>query len=160
MLYAEIVSGVVVNIVTWAEQDPPSIFGHQFIDVTGMQNIPLVGYAYNGSDFIAPEPQQEPIVNYGTIVSKLAFRRRMTQNERIALDNYESNQNLTAEHKAILKTFTTDFQLAMEIDLADPDLAQGLGFLELLGLLGEGRATEILTAPVERRELPVSEARF
>ena len=79
-------------------------------------------------------------------ITHLAFRRRFTLAERIAIDNAPDSGLLPAEAAAALRTMSKDLELAQEINLDDPDVAYGLGFLEQLGLLSRGRAEEILSA--------------
>ncbi len=78
------------------------------------------------------------------ILSKLAFRRLFTFEERLAFDNFETSSTLTDEQKQYLRTLTKDFELADEIDMADPDTASGLAYLESCGILDAGRAAQIL----------------
>jgi len=78
------------------------------------------------------------------VLTKLSFRRLFTMPERIAFDNFESNENLTAEQKAALRTIAKDFEMAGEIDMGDPDTASGLAFLEAIGIIAGGRAAQIL----------------
>lgn len=86
-------------------------------------------------DYLIPPPA-EPL-------TKLAFRRRFTLAERVAFDNYET-LGLDAQTTAIMKTFTADFGYATEILLDDPDIIAGLQLMESVGIIGPGRAAEIL----------------
>lgn len=70
-------------------------------------------------------------------VTKLAYLRRFTQAERIAV-------NGSAD--PIVQDFMTMLNMAEEIVLIDPDTVAGTNYLEQLGLIGEGRAAEILAA--------------
>lgn len=77
-------------------------------------------------------------------LTKLAFRRRFTQPERIAIDNAPDNAALPYEVRAAIKSMSKDLELADEIDLTDSELATGIQFLVQVGLLTSGRAAEIL----------------
>lgn len=77
-------------------------------------------------------------------LSKFGFRLLFTLTERIALDNYAANQSLTDQQKAILATLRYDFQIADDINLNHPLTIQGVNLLEQYGLLGTGRAAQIL----------------
>ena len=86
---------------------------------------------------VKPAPKPVPI-------SKLSFRRRLTMEERVAIDNFEADTNLDAAEKATTHTLIKDFETAGEIALTDPDVLSGLQYLESVGLLAKGRADEIL----------------
>ena len=77
-------------------------------------------------------------------LTKLGYRNLFTLAERIAIDNYETNENLTADQKATLTSLHFDFRLAEDIDLADPQLIAGTQLLEQYGLIARGRAAQIL----------------
>jgi len=80
-------------------------------------------------------------------LTHLAFRRRFTLTERIAVDNAPDSGLLPAEAAAALRTMAKDLELAQEVNLDDEDVAAGLAFLTQLGLLAPGRAAEILSDP-------------
>lgn len=86
----------------------------------------------------------------GTVLTKFQFRKLFTLNERVAVDNAQSNPNIPANYKAILLTMAKDMEVSAEVQLELPDVQQGVQLLEQLGLLGAGRAAQILsnTAPV------------
>lgn len=90
---------------------------------------------------LGPEVEVEPD---HIIITHLAFRRLFQLNERIAFDNFEENPALTAEQKQTLRSISKDFEMAQEIDLKDPDVIGGLQFIESCGILGAGRAAEVL----------------
>jgi len=70
-------------------------------------------------------------------------------NERVAVDNAQINPNIPAQYKAILLTMAKDMELSAEVQLGNTDVQQGVQLLEQLGLIGAGRANQILsnTAP-------------
>lgn len=68
------------------------------------------------------------------VISKLAFRRRFTLAERVAIDSSSD---------PVVKTMLTDMSLADVIDLDDADIVAGLAYLESISLLVAGRAAEI-----------------
>lgn len=78
------------------------------------------------------------------ILTHLEFRRRFTQAERIAVDNYASNTSLTAAQKATFCTLLEDMRVASGINLDDPGTIMGVKYLEQCGLIAVGRAAEIL----------------
>jgi hypothetical protein len=69
------------------------------------------------------------------LLSKLQFQRLFTQAERIAVRG--SADPLIVDYREL-------GQLADGIDLTDPDVIAGVGYLEVSGLIGTGRAAEVL----------------
>ena len=72
-----------------------------------------------------------------SILSPLAYQRRFTAAERIAIRG--SADPLVVDWLALS-------MIAATIDLADADVIAGTHYLESLGLIAAGRAIEILTA--------------
>ncbi len=96
----------------------------------------------------------------GTIITRAAFRARFTQAEKISielagLDDPSAAMEARSQAAAI-RTYQKDVDAAEFIDLTDPATAGGVQALEAAGLLAEGRAADILTAPVQWSELPSS----
>jgi hypothetical protein len=145
-----------INVELW-DNLPTESNDYLFKDCSNYSNA-NIGTTYDSENdlFVDPEPLAPENVTYGRIISKLAFRRRLTFNERLSLDNYATNESLTAEQKATLVTFHKDFEISMEINLDDPDLAAGIGMLEYYGLVGSGRGVEILGPDAQQSELPLS----
>ena len=69
--------------------------------------------------------------------SKLAYLRRFTQEERIAIRAAATQSPALADYLALL-------ELAEEVDTRDADTITAVHLLEQLGLLAAGRALEIL----------------
>lgn len=80
-----------------------------------------------------------------TKITKLAFKQRMTKNERIAVRE-------AAKTNAEVFDFQDLLDSATYVDLDRQDTIDGVNQLEASGLLADGRASEILTAPVEEHE--------
>lgn len=78
------------------------------------------------------------------VLTRLEFRRRFTLAERVAVDDAPNNPALPAQARAAARTLLTDLSLAEEIDLNDPDVAQGLQFFASLGLIAPERVAQIL----------------
>lgn len=112
------------------------------------------------SDPIDPEPGQQVILRAGDmpdlernywhpgsmafiekntsrIITKLAFMRRFTNTERVAIYSAEKND-------INVSVWMDMFRLAQEINLDDPDLVQGIQLFELAGIIGQGRSAEVL----------------
>lgn len=78
-------------------------------------------------------------------ITKLAFKNRMTQAERIAIR--EASQT-----NPVVYDFLDLVSDAQFIDLTHNDTIAGVNYLESEGLLAAGRADEILTNPVMSEE--------
>lgn len=89
----------------------------------------------------------EPPPYYGTVISKIAFRFRFTDEEYVGI--------LTAAKTNIeVASWVETFNMATTIDLANPRTATGLEKLVVANLLTQPRANQILTDPVQPGELP------
>ena len=81
----------------------------------------------------------------GTILTKYQFRKLFTLNERIAIDSAPSNPNIPAPYRAALTTMTKDLEVSAEVQLTkNADVTAGVNMLEQLGLIGVGRAAQII----------------
>jgi hypothetical protein len=89
-----------------------------------------------------------PIVTVDTRITKLAFKQRLTQAERIAIRQ-------AAAANAQVFDFQDLVDSATFIDLSRQDTIEGVTTLEAAGLLAEGRAAEILTTPIDDSERPL-----
>lgn len=94
----------------------------------------------------------------GGRVTVLAFRRRFTTPERVAIDLASiDDPNGTQEQRALaaaVRVSQADLSVAKFVDLQDPETRSGVNMLESVGLIGAGRASEILDTPVIEAELP------
>ena len=86
-------------------------------------------------------PAPAPVVE--RVISKLEFRRRFTQQEQIACDNFASSA-LADEQKAVVRTIYNTLRDATEVHLDSVECVQGTNILEDFGLIGPGRAAQIL----------------
>lgn len=84
-------------------------------------------------------------------ITRLAFLSRFTDEEAIALDL--ASQGATVE-AATLRRYLSKVNAATFIDLSREDTRAGVLALEPLGILAEGRALEILDAPIQDHEVP------
>ena len=151
MQYALIESGRVANVI---EADAA------FIDTLPGTWAPAqgagIGWHYDGEAFTAPVPESPPAQD--TRITRLAFRKRFTQAEKVALEiaaiDDPSATPAQRAQAAALRAYLKDVDAATFIDLADAHVAAGVQTLEAAGLLAAGRAAEIVTAPVTPDELP------
>lgn len=80
-----------------------------------------------------------------TKITRLAFRNRFTGAEKVAL--------YTAAASSVqLRVYLDDLSAATYVDLTRADTIAGVNALELSGVIGAGRASEILTNPVTDEE--------
>lgn len=79
------------------------------------------------------------------VLTKYQFRKLFTLNERVAIDNAQSNTNIPANYRAILLTMAKDMEVSAEVQLDNPDVIAGVQLLEQVGLIGSGRASQILS---------------
>ncbi len=86
-----------------------------------------------------------PNVTNTNEVTKYQFRKLYTLTERVAIDNVASNPYIPAQYKAILLTMQKDLDVSGIVQLWNPDVAAGVRLCETLGLLGTGRANQILS---------------
>lgn len=74
-----------------------------------------------------------------------AARNRFTLEEKVAIET-------AAETSPLVRTFLADMNASLYIDRFDPQFMEGLLALEQAGLIAEGRAEEIQSAPVQDHE--------
>ena len=152
MQYALIENGTVANIAVADEETAAALPG-QWVPGTGA----CIGWHYDGEKFTPPAaPGGVPVTE--TRVSRLAFRKRFTQQEKVALelaalDNPSAAMPQRAQ-SAALRAYLKDVDAAQFIDLADAHVKEGVQTLEAAGLLAAGRADEIINAPVQEDERP------
>ena len=110
-------------------------------------DIAGIGWMWTGTELVPPVQEEAPPVEPPptTIITKLAFRNRFTQAEKVALYT-------AAETNIPIRVYLDDVNAATFIDLARLDTIIGVQQLEAAGLLAQGRANEILTNPVQEIE--------
>lgn len=129
--------------------------------------------AYTGPDFFIEAPADFDVTRIGeyvygggvltlapdTRITKLAFRNRFTQAEKVMLE-IASLDNPAAtmpqrQQAAALRATLADTAAATFIDLSRAETRAGVQMLEAGGLLAAGRALVILDAPVMTEERPL-----
>ena len=96
------------------------------------------GWQYINGDLI----QGNVVSTTDLRITNLAFLNRFTDDEAIAVDL--ASQGAT-EGAARLRRFQKKIDAAKFIDLDSPDLYIGINVLESVGLIGAGRADEIMS---------------
>lgn len=93
-----------------------------------------------------------------TRITRLAFRNRFTSAEKMALELAALDDPAATlaqrQQAAAIRVYLSDMNAATFIDLGRDDTRAGVQALEAGGLIGTGRALEILDAPVEAHERP------
>lgn len=93
---------------------------------------------------VGPEPTPPPPP---PIITKLAFRYRMTDQEYVGI--------LTAAKTDVeVAAWVETFNMVSQVNLEDPRTASGLDMMVAKDLLTAKREVEILTAPVQPNERP------
>jgi hypothetical protein len=93
-------------------------------------------------------------------ITVLALRNRFTQTEKVTIE-MASMDNPAAPMQqrqlaASLRVFMTDLANATFVDLQRLDTIAGVTTLETYGLIGPGRASDILTSPILDSEKPMA----
>lgn len=103
------------------------------------------GDSYSGSIEPLPLPPE-------TKITRLAFLSRFTDTEAITLDLASIGATVEA---ASIRRYLSKVNAATFIDLSRADTRGGITALEAMGIIGEGRAIEILDSPIQPHEIPV-----
>lgn len=109
----------------------------------------LGGVIWTAPVVVAPVPPPPPY--YGRIITRLAFLRRFTDAEAVAIDLASIGATAQA---ATLRRAQAKINTAEEIQLDNAETRAGVQALEAAGLIAAGRATAILDAPVVAAEVP------
>lgn len=132
MIYEILKDGQVINTITAQNEFMLQNFEHgtyRALDIPEVKNL-------------MPEPMR---------VTRLAFLHRLTDAEAIALDIASQGTSILA---ASLRRFQQKVNAAPYIDLALEETISGVNALEQMGIIAQGRAAQILTAPVQPNEIP------
>lgn len=128
MYYAQLTGGVVTAVTeTHSAIDSPDMIALESLDAS------LLGHSYADGVFTAP------IAVPVRILTKVAYLKRMTQAERIAIRAAGATNPVVNDYIELMNAVTD------VVHLDDPDTAGGVHALEAVGLLAAGRAAEILS---------------
>ena len=163
MEYALIKNNTIENVIIADDEFITTIQG-QYDRIENTETAKLAGFPIGcGIIWIEGENPKHPeiptiITTEKRLLSKLGFRRRFTTAEKamIELAAIDNPQGTTTERltSAALRATLKDQEAADFIDLDDPDTIDGIQKVELAGFLAQGRANEILTAPIKDSEKP------
>ena len=128
------------------------------VEVTRYSAASVIADMYPLDVYVHSELPDEPSVGYSGDwrITKFAFRSRFTQTEKVtieiaSLDNPSAGMEARSL-AAALRSNQQDIMAAQFIDLALPDTRGGVQALETYGLIGAGRAAEILDTPPTESE--------
>jgi hypothetical protein len=104
---------------------------------------------FQPSPDVVPQTEAPPIARH---ITKLAFRQRFTQSERVAIEIAQLDDPTAPmaqrAQAAALRSSQADLMVASYVDLDRADTIAGVQMLESAGLIGVGRADTILTTAV------------
>jgi hypothetical protein len=110
----------------------------------------------DGTRYEVIEAEPQPTVDKH--ITRLAFRKRFTQAEKIDIEMASIDDPAAPidarKQAAALRVDLRDTDSATHIDLARQDTREGVIGLELFGLIGQGRAFAILDAEIQPEERP------
>ena len=128
--------------------------------------------AYTGPDFFIEAPADFDVTRLAeyryedgvlvlapdTRITRLAFRNRFTQSEKVALELAALDDPAATlaqrQQAAAIRVHLADVSASTFVDLGHDDTRAGVQALKAGGLIGVGRALQILDAPVEAHERP------
>lgn len=140
-LYA-VINGVVVDGIAIA--DAPFETSGKWVCVDDVAPQPGPGWIYEDGVFLPP---MLPVDNRPPIITKSAFRFRMTDAEYIGILQ-------AAKTDVEVQAWVETFNMVSQIDLDNQRTKEGIENLVSKNLLTQERSTEILTAPVQSDERP------
>jgi len=152
--FARIVDGVAVEV--WTDDGLGIVPADVFVPGLASQFEPVpdeikAGWSLIDGVWTAPPPDPKPEPAYNTQITRLAFLSRFTDEEAINLDLASQGATVAA---AKLRRYMSKVNAASFIDLSREDTRSGVLALEPIGILAEGRALEILDAPIQEHEVP------
>lgn len=130
------------------------------LDKTDLANLtlPIDGWNWYESQAAAEAALLTVETAPATAITQYAFRRRFTQDERVTMELAAlDNPNATMPERqmaATLRTSIADVAAAKWVDLADLETVNGVENLEIFGIIGTGRAAQILSTAVLPSERP------
>jgi hypothetical protein len=160
MEFALVKDGKVVNVIV-ADSDFAAALRSEYDEVVDVTGIPCgVEWSRTAEGFVDDRPQSpvEEAPPAPRHITPLALLRRLTIAEEVALelssvDNTSAGFDQRAQAAAV-RVAVRRLTSAKFIDLDDPELAATLAGFEQAGLLGAGRAAEIVSAAVQPQERP------
>jgi hypothetical protein len=126
--------------------DTPLNIEGPWIDLTGMNPEPGIGWSYKDGVFAPPPPPPAPLA-LPPIITKIAMLTRFTDAEYVGI-------LAAAKTDVEIEGWLGRFNAANTINLEDSRTIAGTDLLVAKGLLTQNRQLDILTTPVENSERP------
>ena len=136
----------VYDIVDLTEEEIQAIAmkSQAVVDITDMSPQPQIGWDFGPNGFIIPIG-----VVSSKKITKLALRNRFNITEKVTIEAAAAQND---SNGFLLRSWLSDFNVSTYIDLSRPDTIAGVQFLEANGLIGTGRADEILNNEITEME--------
>jgi hypothetical protein len=136
-------------VVTQIIEDPSeavleelSRTSQNIIDISERSDYPGVGWLLVNNDLVSNGING---TGYSKKITKLALRNRFTFTEKVTLQ-------VALAQSAALQAWFEDFRVSTYVDLERTDTIQGIMYLEQAGLIGAGRASQIINNPIQDSE--------
>jgi hypothetical protein len=123
--------------------DRIKVYEYEYVATLDLQGFPLSEFDHEQIPD-PPVPEAPRKYNGRRVLTRLEFIRLFTALEREDLYNFATNAGLTNAQKRKLSVFFEDLKLADEVNLDDTDIQAGVPALQAWGLIGAGRAVEVL----------------
>lgn len=129
----------------------------EVIRYSAMQPTEFDGYTFDLHDHNEIDPENPVPVPTTRHITKLAFRNRFTQAEKVAIEIAALDvPTATLQQRSLaaaLRASQQDLAVAQYIDLNRADTRAGVEQLEAVGLLASGRAAVILNTEPTAQEV-------
>jgi hypothetical protein len=136
------------NIVIGVQQaNSEFLLSENKILIQSMNND-LLGKKYENGNFLTVEIDEIP---QPKLITRGMLKLRMTQQERIATRTLAMSGT---ENGMIAMDFNDLLSDVPIVDLDQQEVKDGINFLESVGVLNEGRASQILNTEITSREKP------
>jgi hypothetical protein len=140
--HAVVEDGIVANVVV-ADQAFMDKWYPGSVDITGMDPMPGIGWAYDGTTFTPPKlPPPEP-VPAKTTFSTQHFRARYMLDELMMVDNYV-NYLVKKKDLERMNTINTSMIANDAINITHQNVIDAVNFEAQVGLITQARADQIL----------------
>lgn len=147
MQYAIIENNIIVNV---AEADAPLADNWE-----PLQADAGIGWTRTGAGQPFEAPAVESVAQ-DTRITRLAFRNRFTQPEKVMLEMAALDDPTAPmaqrQQAAAIRAYLADVAASSWVDLGRADTRAAVQALEAGGLLAAGRALQVLDAPVQAHE--------
>ena len=121
-----------MNFIVTRKSDGAEVIRYSAAMAQEVNGFDLIDY-----DHVEYFPDEPVPVPTSRILTKLEYLRRFTTEERVAIRE-------ASKTNPVLEDYLAMMELAEEIDTGDADTIGAVNMLEQVGLIGAGRASEVL----------------